>query len=79
MSQGVRVHRIPASKIYHDLGGATDAVLVQAEALIDAERSRLGLAPSTTRSSLRSASGPPCNLESRGSVKLAGAVAGGEN
>jgi len=59
MSQGVRVHRIPASRIYHDLGGAVDAVLVEAEALIAAERSQTRLAPSTTRSSLRSASGPP--------------------
>jgi len=51
MSQGVRVHRIPASRIYHDLGGAADAVLVQAEALIAAERRREGLAPSTIGSS----------------------------
>jgi len=56
MGKGVRVHRIRASRIYHDLGGATDAVLVEAQALIEAERSRLRLAPSTTRSS---AGGPP--------------------
>jgi len=63
MSQGVRVHRIPASRIYHDLGGATDAVLVQAEALIADERRRMGLAPSTIGSSPGprpgSADGPP--------------------
>ena len=56
MSQGVRVYRVPAGRIYHDLGGVTDGVLVFAQALIDAERSRLGLAPSTARSA---ASGPP--------------------
>ena len=59
MSQGVRVHRIPASRIYHDLAGATDAVLVQAEALIAEDRRRLRLAPSTIGSSPRSADGPP--------------------
>jgi hypothetical protein len=59
MSQGVSVLRIPASRIYHDLGGVTDGVLVQALALMAEERRRVGLAPSTTRSSLRSASGPP--------------------
>jgi very-short-patch-repair endonuclease len=59
MSQGVSVYRIPASRVYHDLGGVTDGVLVQALALIAEERRRMGLAPSTTRSSLRSASGPP--------------------
>jgi very-short-patch-repair endonuclease len=59
MSQGVRVYRIPASQVYHDLVGVTDGVLVQALALIAEERRRMGLAPSTTRSSLRSASGPP--------------------
>jgi very-short-patch-repair endonuclease len=59
MSQGVRVCRIPASRIYHDLGGATDAVLVQALELIAEERQRLGLAPSTIGSPLRSADGPP--------------------
>jgi very-short-patch-repair endonuclease len=56
-SQGVSVLRIPASRIYHDLGGVTDGVLVQA--LMAEERRRVGLAPSTTRSSLCSASGPP--------------------
>jgi very-short-patch-repair endonuclease len=60
MSQGVRVHRIPASRIYHGLGGATDAVLAQAEALIAEERRRVGLAPSTIGSS---ADGPPCMFE----------------
>ena len=55
-SQGVQVHRIAASHIYHDLGGVTDAVLVQANTLIAQEKQRLRLAPSTTRSS---AGGPP--------------------
>jgi very-short-patch-repair endonuclease len=59
MSQGARVYRIPASRIYHDLGSATDGVLLYAQALIGAERSRLGLAPSTLGSPLRSADGPP--------------------
>ena len=59
MGQGVRVHRVPAGQIYHDLGGVTDGLLLCAQALIDAERSRLRLAPSTIGSSLRSADGPP--------------------
>jgi very-short-patch-repair endonuclease len=59
MSQGVSVLRIPASRIYYDLGGVTDGVLVQALALMAEARRRVGLARSTTRSSLRSASGPP--------------------
>jgi hypothetical protein len=59
MSQGVRVHRIPASRIYHDLAGATDAVLVQAEALIAEDRRRRPPAPSTIGSSLRSTDGTP--------------------
>jgi hypothetical protein len=46
--QGVEVLRIPASRIYHDFGAVVDGVLRQAEALI---AQRLGLAPSTTRSS----------------------------
>ena len=56
MGQGIEVLRIPASRIYHDLAGAADGVLLRAQALIDAERSRLRLAPSTIRSS---ADGPP--------------------
>ncbi len=56
IGQAVQVLRIPASTVYHDLGGVTDRVILQAEALIAARRR---LAPSTTRSSLRSASGPP--------------------
>ena len=59
MSQGVRMYRVPAGQIYHNLGGVTDGVLLYAQALIDAERSRLRLAPSTIGSSLRSADGPP--------------------
>jgi very-short-patch-repair endonuclease len=59
MGQGVRVHRVSAGSVYHRLGEVADAILAQAEALIAAERQGVGLAPSTTRSSLRSASGPP--------------------
>ncbi len=51
MGQGVEVLRIPASRIYLDLAGVTDGVLLRAQALIEAERSRLRLAPSTPRSS----------------------------
>jgi len=58
-SLGIRVMRIPASQICHDLAGATDGVLRWAEALIVAEKPSLGPAPSTRRSSLRSAGGPP--------------------
>jgi very-short-patch-repair endonuclease len=59
MSQGVRVYRIPAGRIYQDLGGVMDGVLLYAQALIDAERRRPEFAPSTLGSSLRSADGPP--------------------
>ena len=38
MSQGVRVYRIPAGRIYRDLGGVTDGVLLYAQARIDEER-----------------------------------------
>jgi len=55
-SQGISVLRIPASRVYHDLGGVTDGILLLAEARIAAERQRLRLAPSTTRSA---AGGPP--------------------
>ena len=41
LSQGVHVYRIPAGRIYHDLSGVADGVLVYAQALIEAERSRL--------------------------------------
>ena len=58
MSQGVRVHRVPAGSVYHDLGGVTVAILGEAAGLIEAGWRRMRLAPSTTRSSLRSASGP---------------------
>ena len=54
--QGVRVLRIPASRIYHDLGGVTDGVLMLAEARIAAETQQARPAPSTARSA---ASGPP--------------------
>ncbi len=57
--QGVEVMRIPASAIYRDLTGVVDAVLLRADELIAAERQRAWLAPSTSRSSLRSAGGPP--------------------
>ena len=57
--RGVRVSRIPASEIYRDLTGAADGVVLQAEALIAAERPGPRPAPSTVGSSLRSADGPP--------------------
>jgi very-short-patch-repair endonuclease len=53
ISQGIRVHRVPASRVYRELGEVTDAILVQTEALIEAERLRLRLAPSTIGSSRR--------------------------
>lgn len=59
MGQGIRIHRVPAGSVYRDPGGVTGAILLEAAALIEAERRRVGLAPSTTRSSLRSAGGPP--------------------
>jgi very-short-patch-repair endonuclease len=63
MGQGVRVYRIPAGRIYHELGRVADGVLLYAQALIDAERSRVRLAPSTIGSSPGprpgSADGPP--------------------
>jgi len=49
--QGIEVLRIPASRIYLDLARVADGVLLRAQALIEAERSRLRLAPSTIRSS----------------------------
>lgn len=52
-TQGVSVLRFPASMIYRDLTGVADAIFRRAEA------ERLRLAPSTPRSSLRSAGGPP--------------------
>ncbi len=58
-SQGVSVLRIPASQIYRDLDGVTDAILLQAEALISASGGARRLAPSTIGSTLRSADGPP--------------------
>ncbi|HEY1425814.1 MAG TPA: endonuclease domain-containing protein [Caulobacteraceae bacterium] len=58
MRQGVRVTRVPASEIYRNLTEVADGVLLQAQALIAAER--VGrLAPSTIGSTLRSADGPP--------------------
>jgi very-short-patch-repair endonuclease len=65
--QGIGVVWIPASAIYRDLAGMADGVLMRAEALIAAEASRRPLAPSTTRSSLRSAGGPPPPLRRGGS------------
>ncbi|HEY3951304.1 endonuclease domain-containing protein [Phenylobacterium sp.] len=63
MGQGVSVLRIPASRVYLELGQVTDSILLRAEALIAAERRRAGLAPSTIRSSPGlapgSADGPP--------------------
>jgi very-short-patch-repair endonuclease len=54
--QEIEVMRIPASWVFHDLGGVTDAIILRADARMAAG---VGLAPSTTRSSLRSAGGPP--------------------
>ena len=59
MGHGVRVTRIPASEIYRDLTEVADGVLLQAEALIAADRGGAWLAPSTVGSTLRSADGPP--------------------
>jgi hypothetical protein len=57
-SQGVTVLRIPASRVYNELNGVVDGILLRVEALKVASPS-LGLAPSTPGSSLRSAGGPP--------------------
>jgi len=59
MSQGVRVSRIPAAEVYRDLSEVVDGILLQAEALMAADRGPRRLAPSTVGSSLRSADGPP--------------------
>ena len=56
--QGIEVMRIPASRIYADLSGAVDGILTRAlECAAAGPRERLS--PSTNRSSLRSAVGPP--------------------
>ena len=52
--QGIDVLRIPASSVYHDLDNVVDGILRRAAA-----RQQMRLAPSTNRSSLRSAAGPP--------------------
>ena len=54
--QGLRVTRIPASEIYRNPTEVADGVILQAEALIAADRAGRRLAPSTIRSS---ADGPP--------------------
>jgi len=54
-TQGIEVMRIPASSIYNDLSNVVDGILLRAEER-RAELQRMGLAPSTTRSS---AGGPP--------------------
>ena len=56
MSQGVTVLRIPASRIYRDLGGAADGVRLRAQELVAIESQGMGPAPSTIGSS---ADGPP--------------------
>jgi very-short-patch-repair endonuclease len=56
-SQGVTVLRIPASAVYRDLAAVADGVLLRVDELA-ADRARRP-APSTPRSSLRSAGGPP--------------------
>ena len=50
------MRRIPAGRIFADLGGAADGMLLHAQALIDAERRPRRPAPSTIGSS---ADGPP--------------------
>ncbi|MFC3077537.1 endonuclease domain-containing protein [Phenylobacterium terrae] len=57
--QGVEVMRIPASAIYRNLAAVVDAILQRVDELIAAERRRMWPAPSTPRSPLRSAGGPP--------------------
>jgi very-short-patch-repair endonuclease len=57
--QDIEVMRIPASQVFHDLSGAAAAIIFRAQERIAAARSCPGLAPSTPRSSLRSAGGPP--------------------
>jgi very-short-patch-repair endonuclease len=57
--QGVAVLRIPASAVYRDLASVVDAILLRVEELTMAERCGRRPAPSTPRSSLRSADGPP--------------------
>ena len=61
--QGVEVMRIPASRIYYDLHGVMDQILLKLAALNAAARSCPPLAPSTPRSSPGtrpgSAGGPP--------------------
>jgi very-short-patch-repair endonuclease len=42
MSQGVSVLRIPAARVWQDLGGVADGVIRQAEALIAAQRGQAG-------------------------------------
>ena len=54
--RGIRVLRIPASRIFHDLSGVADGVLLRAQALIEAQTQGARPAPSTIRSP---ADGPP--------------------
>ena len=54
--QGIEVMRIPASRVFHDLGGVTDGILLRAQARMAADKLSMRLAPSTTRSA---AGGPP--------------------
>jgi len=56
--QGLEVVRVPASSVYADLRQVVDAILQLAEART-AELARRRPAPTTTRSSLRSARGSP--------------------
>jgi very-short-patch-repair endonuclease len=56
LSKGISVLRVPASRIYADLGGVADGIRLRADELIAVERLGMGLAPSTIRSS---ADGPP--------------------
>jgi very-short-patch-repair endonuclease len=58
-SQGVSVLRIPASAVYRDRTAVTDGVLLRVQELAAEDRPSARPAPSTNRSSLRSAVGPP--------------------
>jgi very-short-patch-repair endonuclease len=56
--QGISVMRIPASSVYRNVFAVADGIILRAEEL-RASCSAARLAPSTPRSSLRSAGGPP--------------------
>ena len=55
--RGIVAMRIPASRVYSDLSGVVQSIVLKAEGLV--AREGLRPAPSTTGSSLRSTGGPP--------------------